>query len=118
MGADRAKRARRLARKAKRRESDGPWAVACVPVDTSRLPNGMNPPVPSIEHSVIQCPQCGQDCWIGPVQAEMVKLGSPVLCYYCLIASAAESGALIAVHSLNSRADDTGDWVAVGGLPP
>ncbi len=106
MGTDRAKRARRLARKAKRRESDGPRLVACVPVDTSRLPPGLPVPVPSIEHSITQCPRCGQDCWIGPVQIEMTKLGSEALCYYCLI-GIMTSGTVVDVHGLDPRADDT-----------
>jgi hypothetical protein len=79
--------------------------IACCPVDTSTLPklNGVQPPEPSIEHSITRCGPCGADVWIGPTQAEMAKLGHPVLCYWCL----ARSGPLGDVHTLDPQADDT-----------
>jgi hypothetical protein len=46
---------------------------------------GMQSPV-TVEHSIIKCPRCERDCWIGPAQRRVVKLGgAEALCVLCMI---------------------------------
>ena len=41
----------------------------------------------SIEHTLIQCPRCNRDCWIGPKQKLMHALaGHDILCMNCVVA--------------------------------
>lgn len=67
--------------------------AACLPVDTSGLPDlGMPLPKPTDLYSLIQCEACERDMWIGPRQiahiAELRQRETLVirLCLYCVVA--------------------------------
>lgn len=61
--------------------------IACIPVDISGLPLQNSVPKPGIEHTLIQCFGCGEDCWIGPAQKKAANAGLGLaVCYHCVFA--------------------------------
>lgn len=66
---------------------------ACLPVDTSALPvpEGVEIPRASVQHTLKQCQVCQQDIWVGPNQLATYdslfgRGETPVLaCYLCAI---------------------------------
>lgn len=66
-----------------------PNVFACLPRDTSGLPEvpGVPVPVPSIQHTLKQCQECGQDIWVGPNQLAMYRTEHDVMvCLMCALA--------------------------------
>lgn len=63
-------------------------AISVLPVDTTGLPRdtAIPIPVPSIEHTLIDCDSCGRQCWIGPKQLAFLRVyPTPTACYFCII---------------------------------
>jgi len=56
---------------------------ACINVDRSRLPtvDGVDAPVPTIDHTLADCEACGERVWVGPAQKELI--GATIICYVC-----------------------------------
>lgn len=70
--------------------------AACLPVDTSTLPDIDIPlPVPTVLYSITQCQgeDCGQDIWIGPRQKSVAEADPTirVLCYKCAVTATVDA---------------------------
>lgn len=65
----------------------------------------------SVEHTLIQCPRCHEDCWIGPQQkclalASALNGGPQVRCYKCVLKDPETRGLLTEMISLNPAIED------------
>lgn len=79
--------------------------VAVMPLKMPEIP-GVEKPKPSIEHSLIDCKLCDQQCWIGPTQLRLVRQNPnvvKVLCYLCVYRLDLANGPF---HALDPHADE------------
>lgn len=60
------------------------------------------------EHSLIQCPRCDRDCWIGPKQRVMATLGGgEALCVFCIFSDPGlKEQATWPIVAINPRIDE------------
>lgn len=68
---------------------DGPRIITGYPAayKDMKLIDRAGRPIPNpvtIEHTLTQCSECGDDCWIGPKQRLIATFqGYPIVCYTC-----------------------------------
>ncbi|SCL70386.1 hypothetical protein GA0070606_5382 [Micromonospora citrea] len=77
--------------------------LGCPPTNLNALLEGSGMPdyVPTVEHALATCEQCGTDVWIGPRQRQARALlgdGAVVLCMVCAIGVQRERGVGIVRH--------------------
>jgi hypothetical protein len=61
----------------------------------------------TIEHTLVPCPSCGTDGWIGPKQRVAAVLGAgTVLCVLCMVKDPELMGAAWEYRSLNPGIED------------
>lgn len=63
------------------------FLAACLPADIRDLPPvpGLKLPVPLVDDTLMQCPICERDMWVGPRKKFLAALGGcELLCYFCL----------------------------------
>ncbi|NES14603.1 MULTISPECIES: hypothetical protein [Micromonospora] len=67
--------------------------LACPPTNINELLAGMGVPeyVPSVDHSLAQCADCGTDMWVGPNQQAAASRASGVTLLLCMTCSIAET---------------------------
>lgn len=84
-----------------------PKLISIIPVNMAKMRvfKGVEVPLPSTEHSLIKCAQCGNDGWIGPAQLlHLTFNGGEPTCYWCIAPHLV--GTEVEVRSLDKTADD------------
>ncbi len=82
--------------------------LACPPTNANELLEGTDVPrhVPTVDHSLTRCGDCGTDMWIGPKQ-QAVALRAPaatlVLCMTCAVKETERRGAVPLVGDLGGN---------------
>ncbi|MBL6275338.1 hypothetical protein JMF97_04080 [Micromonospora fiedleri] len=82
--------------------------LACPPTNMNELLEGADVPryVPTVDHSLTRCGDCGTDMWIGPRQ-QAVAMRAPdatlVLCMVCAVQETERRGAAALVGNLGGN---------------
>lgn len=83
--------------------------IPIIPPDLAKAGTwrGIPMPTPSLEHTLIDCGQCGRKGWIGPAQRMKLLFNDvDVLCYWCIFAEMEEGVEMEINKPLDRTADE------------